>query len=99
MAINIEVSAQEWRRTARQVVRRDIRGKNPSDEACLSGLVNAFESRQRTWHRRFRAEAWPAENNHHCTEDDLYDPKKHVCMQIISRVKKEIEMLDLEDSA
>ena len=97
MAINIEVTAEQWRKTARQVIRKDIRGKDVSDEACLTGLVNAFERRQRTWHTSFRAEDWPAVHDHHCTDDNLHDPKLHVCMQIISRIRKEIEMLDLDD--
>lgn len=104
MGVDIELGADDWRRMARKVVRRDVLGKEDgsAEVGGMVGLVRDIERRQRSWHAknlcdkslyeegRGSGSPGPEGDGHRHGEGD------HLCLKIVGLAKAGLAGLDLD---
>lgn len=95
MAIDLDLGPKEWRAMSRKVLRRKVIGDVDSDDSLL-GLVEELENRQRAWHTNPILPEF--KHSLSCMEYTCPSGGEHLCLQMISRTRKAIEHLDLEDA-
>ena len=94
MALNIDLSGDEWRTLARKAVAQEVLG-NSQDPGGLFGVVQEMRDRQSSWHERFSKDACVAShNNDHQQRPEGYN---HICVQVlqIEHLRRCIEGLGL----
>ena len=97
MAVNIELSGEDWRMIARKAIRQEVLGSTGSNDG-LEGLVDAMRNRQTTWHERYTSEFHVAHHDHNTGASmDNGDKANKICLQVafIDQLKKSLEMLNL----
>ncbi|KAL2045332.1 hypothetical protein N7G274_002415 [Stereocaulon virgatum] len=97
MAVNIELSGEDWRMIARKAIRQEVLGSTGSNDG-LEGLVDAMRNRQITWHERYKSELHVAHHDHNTGASMENDGKANkICLQVafINQLKKSLEMLNL----
>ena len=94
MALNIDLSGDEWRTLARKAVAQEVLGSS-QDPGGLSGVVREMRDRQSSWHERFSKDSCVASHN----ADHQQHPKgySHICLQVlqIEHLRRCIEGLGL----
>ena len=93
LGFNIELSALEWRMTARKVVRQQVHGVKPED-GSFSSLIDELEKRQHAWHET----DYPQKLAGYvpvCTYDG--DTAERGCLRVIRNLRKSIMALNLSD--
>ena len=93
MGFNIELSAVEWRRTARKVIKQQVHGVKTGNESLCS-LIDELEQRQHTWHSTPYPQS-VAGYTPVCTTDD--DKGERGCIRVVKNLRKSILALDLLD--
>lgn len=97
MALNIDLSGEDWRMIARKAIRQEILGNTDSNEG-LAGLVDAMRNRQTIWHERYASEVHAAGHDHSAaTHGQNGDEANRICVQVayIDQLKKSLEILNL----
>lgn len=94
MAINVDLSGDEWRALARKAIAQEVIG-NSQGSRGLIGLVQDMKDRQVSWHTRF--------SNRQCTalhgadHQQKAETPDHLCVQIVytDNLKRSVEALGL----
>ena len=81
MAINIELSGQEWRTLARKTVAKEVFG-SPGDQS-LAQILEEMRDRQIQWHTKYNGEL-----HQHRPVGEIEDDREHgkngcVCLQVV----------------
>ena len=95
LGFNIELSAPEWRMTARKAIRQQVHGVKPGDES-FSSLLDELEKRQHAWHET----EYPHRGAGYapvCTHDD--DTAERGCLRVVRSLRKSIVALNLSDES
>ncbi|KAF6218296.1 hypothetical protein HO133_005642 [Letharia lupina] len=93
MAINIDLSGDEWRTLARKAVAQEV--NNSQGSHGLFGLVQEMRDRQVSWHERFSKGQHTA---FHCADhQQSAETSDNLCVQIMSidNLKRSLETLGL----
>ena len=80
MAINVDLSGDEWRTLARKAVAQEVLG-NSQDTTGLTGLVQQMKNRQVSWRERFSTgpcAAFHSANHQHSAENP-----DHLCVHAV----------------
>ena len=94
MAVNIDLSGEEWRTLARKAVKQEVQGKT-DDGPSLLHLIHEMRDRQVAWHERPRN----AENNHESldcvrVDKDQHEGPSHRTCAMMGLVERLTRMLD-----
>lgn len=93
LGFNIELSATEWRMTARKVIRQQVHGIR-ADDGSLNSLVDELEERQNAWHNSPHphnvASYAPV-----CATDE--EKGERACLRVIKNLRRSIAALKLSD--
>ena len=94
MALNIDVSGDEWRTLARKAVVQEVLG-NSQDPGGLLGVVQEMRDRQSSWHDRFSKDLCVA--SHNADHQQRAEGHNHICVQVlqIEHLRRCIEGLGL----
>ena len=94
MALNIDLSGDEWRTLARKAVAHEVLG-NAQDPGGLFGVVQDMRDRQSSWHERFSKDACVA--SHNADHQEQPEGYNHICVQVlqIEHLRRCIEGLGL----
>ena len=99
MGIEVELGADDWRRMARKVIRRDILGREDgsAERGGMMGLIQDIEKRQHRWHQKHREEGIRVPESP-CSEEDgnRYGEGDHLCLKIVGLARAGIAGLDLD---
>jgi hypothetical protein len=93
LGFNIELSAVEWRMTARKVIRQQVLGIR-ADDGSLNSLIDELEERQHAWHNT----PYPHNVTSYtpvCATDE--DKGERGCLRVIKNLRRSIEALKLSD--
>ena len=94
MALNIDLSGDEWRTLARKAVAHEVLG-NSQDPGGLFGVVQEMRDRQSSWHERFSKDSCVA--SHDADHQQRPEGYNHICVQVlqIEHLRRCIEGLGL----
>lgn len=99
MGIEVELGADDWRRMARKIIRRDILGREDgsAEGGGLMGLIQDIEKRQRGWHEKQREENRRVPGSP-CSEagGSRHGEGDHLCLKIVGLARVGIAGLDLD---
>lgn len=91
MGFDIDLSAAEWQKLARKVIKADIIGPAPHGRLSVLDMVNLFEERQRQWHLRPDIEHLRA----HYEKVTGSTTGEYNCLKFIDMIRQHIEAFDL----
>ena len=80
MALNIDLSGDEWRILARKAVAQEVLG-NSQDPGGLSRVVQEMRDRQSSWHERFSKDSCVA--SHNADHQQRPEGYNHICVQVL----------------
>ena len=92
MGFNVELSAVEWRKTARRVIRQQVLGAKSGD-GNLSSVIDELDQRQHVWHSSHYPQSI-ASYTPVCAADDKAELG---CLRVIKNLRRSIEALNLSD--
>lgn len=94
MGFDIDLSAAEWKKLARKVIKADVIGPAPHARQSVLDLVNLFEERQRQWHLR------PDVENYRATYEKVTGSSagEYNCLKFVEMIRQHIKCLQLEDA-
>lgn len=94
MALNIDLSGDEWRTLARKAVAQEVLGSS-EDPGGLFGVVQEMRDRQSSWHERFSNDSCVA--SHNADHQQRPEGYNHICVQVlqIEHLRRCIEGLGL----
>ena len=94
MAINVDLSGDEWRTLARKAVSQEVLG-NPHGTRGLNGLVQEMKDRQLSWRERFASS--PCPGLHNAEHQPNAEKAGHLCVQVvyIENLTRSLEALGL----
>ena len=92
MGFNIELSATEWRMTARKVIRQQVHGVKSGDDS-LNSLIDELEKRQHAWHNT----NYPQKLAGHVAVCAHEDEGERGCLRVIRNLRRSIMALNLTD--
>lgn len=99
MAVEVELAADDWRRMARKVIRRDILGREDgaAEPGGVMGLIQDIEKRQHSWHEENR-EGTRRGSGSPCSEGDGngHGAGGYLCVKIVGLTRASIAGLDLD---
>ena len=99
MGIEVELGADDWRRMARKIIRRDILGREDgsAEPGGMMGLIQDIEKRQHKWHAKHREEDRRVPDSP-CSEGDgtRHGGGDHLCLKIVGLARAGIAGLDLD---
>lgn len=99
MGVEVELAADDWRRMARKVIRRDVLGREDgsAEPGGMMGLIQDIEKRQHSWHEKNRAENRGVPGSP-CSEGDgnRHGAGDYPCLKIVGLARASIARLDLD---
>lgn len=94
MGFDIDLSAAEWKKLARKVIKADVIGPAPHGRQSVLDLVNLFEERQHQWHLRPDVEGFRSVYEK-VTGTQACD---YNCLKFVEMIRQHITCLQLEDA-
>ena len=94
MAINVELSGDEWRTLARKAIAQEVVGNSQSSRG-LVGLIQEMRDRQASWRERFSTSQ--CRGLHSADQQHSSEASDHLCVQglHIDSLKRALEALGL----
>lgn len=94
MAINVELSGDEWRTLARKAIAQEVVGNSQSSRG-LVGLIQEMRDRQASWRERFSTSQ--CRGLHSADQQQSSEASDHLCVQdlYIDNLKRALEALGL----
>ena len=95
MGVNVNLSAEDFRRMAKKIVRERIFSSPHASEITLTGLLEALQRRQETWHRGGgpKGFVWSRQQREETGEGE---ETAALCMRMIGNVRQAIEALPFD---
>lgn len=78
MAINIDLSGEDWRTLARKAISQEVLGSSDSGSSLI-GLVDTMKNRQNKWHERQPTGVNVASHDHDCATQPQPGAKPTIC--------------------